>query len=219
MRIYSLAAVAAAALSLGFTLVGHVSAARQAPRSTSLRDAVFGYQDLQTGAFHAIPQVAPDYTQPGWPPAVNGTITTTFTVALKTAIPDGDVVECEVTLKPEYYNTNGNVSYTDSAFAQGTVNGSTATCVVKVPFFWSFPSPGGDDQESLTGSYSVAIANPNNGIIAAQSPRAGAMPTPEATTLLFPLVHSTSGVFLMAEKTGGNLFTSLPLDYNVTVKL
>jgi hypothetical protein len=216
MRILSIAAIAAAALTLGFTLAGHVSAARQAVGLIPIRDRALAFSGAQSESAHPLYETDSSGTYPVY----TGTFAVNFTVTLKTAVPTGDVVECEVTLKPEYQNSTGSVTYTDSAFAQATLTGSKlANCTVKVPYAWKFPQAGGEDEEFVYGTYSVAICNPS-----VLNPTTNPLDSPEAspaatTTPMFPLVHATTNQFLAVEKTGASVFTNLPLTYAVAVTL
>jgi hypothetical protein len=160
MRKQSIALLVAIALG---TLGGSVAAHAQAP-TTSHNRKTFGFQDSRTGVFHPLghsedlqAEVAAVTT------TYSGTIEVTVTATLKTALPKGDAVACNVdAIATSVNETNPllDVTYDDSATAIATVAGSTATCKVSIPFSWLLLTPSATVINSLDGSLSVFMYSP-----------------------------------------------------------
>jgi hypothetical protein len=160
MRKHSIALVAVFAL---MTLGGSVLAFAQ---TTSHAEAtkVFGFQDSRTGTFHPL-GTAPDISDAAAATTTyTGTIETTVTVTLKTALPKGGTVACRVEADPTSEGVSGDVFYEETATAIATVSGSTATCKVNIPFSWLLFTPstasGKVQTNSITGSLDVTMYSP-----------------------------------------------------------
>ncbi|MFY9978902.1 MAG: hypothetical protein WA252_09025 [Candidatus Sulfotelmatobacter sp.] len=65
--------------------------------------------------------------------ATTGTLEVSFTVTIVSSIPTTDAIVCEVTATVD--DTSG--TYKEIASANATRSGSTATCVVIIPYSWT----------------------------------------------------------------------------------
>lgn len=147
------------ALVCGTLLCGSLSAAAQSEPTFTPHHFIFGYQDAQTGVFHPTPHAIPDGSSD---PVISGQIWLTINVTLTTPVPSGYLVGCEADARvsasettPPYTST----AYDELGYAIATVSGSTATCLIKIPYSWTFPSTT-STTNSLTGSYIVEIVSP-----------------------------------------------------------
>jgi hypothetical protein len=126
---------AVAALILGFTV--SMSAFAQ----THTHKKVFGYQDPETGEFHAITKhgVRPDLTTTS---PTTGDFVVNLTVTLKTAVPTGGKVVCTAGYSGTSLNntTYEGLYYEESTYVFATVTGSTATCKLTIPYSWLIPA-------------------------------------------------------------------------------
>lgn len=161
MRILSIAAIAA--LALGAGLAATATAAAQSDETPVPIPAhpkkIFGYQDPATGDFHALGKmhgIAPDASSST---TLTGTLEVVVTVTLKTPLPKGGAVICvsdfiasQVTQTPP-----ADTTYDESAAVVATVAGSTATCTIKIPYAWAFPTGSGIVQHALDGSLDVEM--------------------------------------------------------------
>lgn len=191
--------LACAALTLfALLVIPSRAVSQEAPSEATVpqHHQVLGYQDPITGVFHAIPLAVPDATVA----PVAGTITLTLHITLKTAVPSGDKVACSGDVVASYSSTTGATTYEESASAFATVSGTTATCIIKIPYSWQFPAVTTTDIESLTGGYTAEIVNP----------------TASFTTQV-PLVRASSSSFVSL--TGHNILTVTTLSYTANVTL
>jgi hypothetical protein len=202
MRIFPIVALASAAITLGVTPVGHVSAAGKTQESSALHaqqgsplhKQVLGYQDAETGTFHPLATSVPEaVTAP-----IAGTITVTLHITLKTPVPAGDKVICGAALVASFATTAGATTYTESAYTAATVSGATATCVVSIPHSWQFPAKTATDIEILSGDYTAEIINTSG-------------------TLQSLFSRSSSSGFVSLE--GNNIFATAPAAYTANVTL
>lgn len=199
MRRFATTPLACAALTLLANLVVPSRAVSQEASSDGIipkHHQVLGYQDPVTGVFHPVPLAVPDATVP----PIAGTITLTLHITLHTAVPSGDKVACSSDILSSYESTTGVTTYDEYGSAFATVSGSTATCVVKIPYSWQFPAVTTTDIETLTGSYTAEIVNP----------------TATFSTEV-PLVRTSSSTFVAL--TGHNIFTVTTLSYSANVTL
>jgi len=158
MRTWSFASLLA--LVCGALLCGSLPAAAQSDLPFTPHKYIFGYQDAKTGVFHPTPLAVPDGASD---PVVTGQIWLTITISLVTPLPSGDEVGCEADVNASQTETVtpfATTSYNEEAFGVATVSGATATCLVKIPYSWAFPSAG-STISSLTGSYVVEMGNPS----------------------------------------------------------
>jgi hypothetical protein len=158
MRKHFIARVTTIAL---VTLAGSVLASAQTanpPRSTK----VFGFQDSKTGTFHPL-GTAPDIADTTVATTTySGTIETTVTITLKTALPKGGTIACTVGASAISDNetTGAAVGITESATSVATVSGSTATCKVNIPYNWVLFTPSTTIINELSGSLNVIMYSP-----------------------------------------------------------
>ena len=159
MRIFSRAAIAA--FAVGVALAGSASTAARSSDSGTPHKRILGYQDQVTGTFHPISKVAPDATIT----PTTGTVELTLTITLKTALPKGGSIICEADLNATSVNlsTDAGGLWTEEAYATATVNGSTATCTVNVPYSWAIPASSSTVENSVTGDYLVEMNNASTG--------------------------------------------------------
>jgi hypothetical protein len=115
---------------------------------------IYGYQDPQTGEFHALkPAATPDATTA----PTTGTVEVTLKITLKTAVPKGGSVICGISLGVEKIFSDGtDSSYEESAATVATVSGSAATCTMTIPYSWII-TPGTALEESFGGGYNAEI--------------------------------------------------------------
>ena len=88
---------------------------------------------------------------------VTGTFVSKFTVKLVTPVPSGGELACSLNATTDEINTTtGTVSneIEEIASVKATVNGSTATCTVTLPYSWYLSSPSTDTVEL---SYNLQI--------------------------------------------------------------
>lgn len=123
-------------------------------QSASTTSKVFGYQDARTGLFHPVPTAAPDAAGT----KVSGTYSVTFDITLATSFAKGTPIYCSISLTQ---NSGAEPSSLyqlpiryESAATTAKVSGSTATCVVNLPYSWTVPS-GAGVYNSASLSYTV----------------------------------------------------------------
>jgi hypothetical protein len=161
MRIFSIAATAAITLSIA--LAGSSSATAQSPANSPHHSHVLGYQDPQTGAFHSLPRTLAK-TAPTSP--ATGKIDVSITIALESALTTGQAVSCEIYIEADFYLQNmdyqdsDGYNYNEYASGAATVAGKTATCIVTIPYSWTFPTPTTTNKliQGLSGSYMVTVS-------------------------------------------------------------
>jgi hypothetical protein len=111
--------------------------------------------DPQTGVFHTTPTAIADTSTP----PIAGTVEVTININLKTKVPTGGQVGCEVTLHASQTETTTpytTTEYDEQSYAAATISGSTATCIAKIPYAWHFPASTGTES-NLTGAYVVEM--------------------------------------------------------------
>jgi hypothetical protein len=195
MQKSSLATLATAATCLGRALGLSSAAYAQSDETAAPQSRLHGQKDPKTGVFHPDNAVVPEA---GTVSPLTGTFSVTLHITLKTAVPSGDKVGCTADVLADDTTTTGNTSFTEEVSAIATVSGSTATCVMTIPFSWVFPS--GTVTEILTGSYTAMIFNPSATI----------------TTATF-LTRSSGSDFV--DVTGANVFATAPRTFSVNVTL
>jgi hypothetical protein len=185
-------AIMATAACLGLALSLSSAACAQSDETAVSQSPLHGHRDPKTGVFHPDNAVVPE---PAAVSPITGTFSVTLHITLKTAVPSGDKVGCSADVLADDTTTSGDTSYTEEVSALATVSGSTATCVMTIPFSWLFPS--GTVHEILTGSYSAMIFNPST-----------------AATFL---TRSSGSDFVDAA--GTNVFATAPRTFSVNVTL
>jgi len=88
-------------------------------------------------------------------PAVPVTPTTgklfvTFTITFVSGIPSTDLIACNVTATVQ----DATMLFSETAIRAATRNGSTATCLVFIPYSWALQNPGSD---FISLDYSVNV--------------------------------------------------------------
>jgi len=127
---------------------------------------LFGYQDLQTGAFHALPH--PEAATAST--VVTGEYEIIFIVTIRSSFPKGTDIGCEAdieedssaTLDVSPYEIDKGFSEVGSAsVAPGTA--SSVECVVRIPYSWLIPTSTATEKFTTTvsGSYTVYAFNPS----------------------------------------------------------
>lgn len=146
---------AIAAIALSVTFAGAVTAGAQSESSQDRR--IYGYQDSQTGVFHAIDEVTPDAATT---PTFTGTIEVTFHITIKSHFSKTPIIECGVGAVASSIGASSSgatvVDYTEEGYSSGTASSSTATCVVTIPYSWTLPQASATVHDSVTASYSVS---------------------------------------------------------------
>ena len=188
--------LAAAAISLGLALSLPSAASAQSDETTAPKPRLQGYRDQRTGVFHPDNAVVPDAAAAS---PITGTFTVTLHITLKTAVATGDKVGCTAVVLATDETATAATSYTEEVSAFATVSGSTATCVMTIPFSWLFPATGTVD-EILSGSYSAVIFNPS------------------ATATSAVLLSRTSGSDFV-DLIGPKVIVTAPRTYSVSVTL
>ena|ERR1700678_693692 len=158
MRKLRIALVAVIAL---VTVGGSVlTLAQTANRAASAK--VFGYQDSKTGTFHRLGSTPELIDAAAATTTYSGTIETTVTITLKTALPTGGTISCAVGAAAisENETTDAVVAFSESATSIATVSGSTATCKVSIPYSWVLFTPSATIINELTGSLDVIMYSP-----------------------------------------------------------
>jgi len=119
---------------------------------------VLGYQDTETGTFHALAAVVPDAASP-----TTGTLHVTFNIKLVTAFPKGTLVNCSASLIGSSFSLTAGTgnSYQESGADSVAISGTTATCTVVIPYSWLVTPPGTGVTDSFSGSYGVSAAAGN----------------------------------------------------------
>ncbi len=157
---HAILATAAACLGLAFSLAS--AACAQSDENAAPQSRLQGQRDPKTGVFHPNNAVVPDAAAVS---PLTGSFSVTLHITLKTAVPSGDKVGCSADILADDTTATGSTAYTEEVSALATVSGSTATCVMTIPFSWSFPT--GTVEEILTGSYNAVIFNPSATVTAA----------------------------------------------------
>jgi hypothetical protein len=117
-----------------------------------------GYLDLRTNSFrpiHSQPTVSPSSVA-----ATTGTIVTTFTITVASAIPATTPITCYVAASViEVNSITFEVSneIVDSATVLASRSAGTAKCTVTIPYSWFLLTPG-SDQASLGYNISASTA-------------------------------------------------------------
>jgi len=136
------------------------------PQDSLAGKRLFGYQDLQTGAFHALPH--PDAAAAS--SVVTGEYEIIFVVTIKSAFPKGTDIGCEADIEEDSSATidvspyEVDKNYTEVGTASvpaGTA--SSVECVVKIPYSWAIPASSATEKftTTISGSYSVYAFNPS----------------------------------------------------------
>jgi hypothetical protein len=168
MRKQSIALVAAIALgALGGSAIAHAQTT-----NAPFQKKVFGFQDSRTGVFHPLGH-SPDLSENAAATTTySGTIEVTATITLKTALPKGDLVACNVGATASSENETNpllpTIYYDESATSTASVSGSTATCKVNIPYSWVLPSPSTTVSDSLDGTLIVVMYSPTATTITSQ---------------------------------------------------
>jgi hypothetical protein len=138
--------VLGAALAALTAAAAHAGTGPNAPR-------VLGYEDPQTGKFHALTKVVPDATTA----PTTGTVEVTFNIKLVTTFPKGTTISCgiDVTGNVENTTTFTYIGYYESAASTATISGSTATCSTTVPYSWLLPAASSTESPSFGADYTV----------------------------------------------------------------
>jgi hypothetical protein len=159
MRKQSIALVTAIALgALGGLAIAHAQTS-----NAPFQKKVFGFQDSRTGVFHPLGRSADLTESPAATTTYTGTIEVTVTITLKTALPSGDKVACNVGAVASSESEASpftTIAYDESAISTASVSGSTATCKVNIPYSWVLLTPSTTVLSSLDGSLDVIMYSP-----------------------------------------------------------
>jgi hypothetical protein len=115
---------------------------------------VLGYQDTQTGTFHALGRAVVDAsTTP-----TTGTVDVTFNIKLVTTFAKGTTINCAINLTGVAENTTTftAVTYEETSASPATITGSTATCTAAIPYSWLIPAASTSEVETFSGGYTVS---------------------------------------------------------------
>jgi len=154
MRIRVLAPTVAAILTLA---CGSALLAAQAS-DTQSNKKVYGYQDPQTGTFHALPTEAP--TEATSTP-LTGTFKVVLNITVKSTWPTGTARTIVCSADFDQISISGaavSTPYIEEASRYATAATSGGyTCTLTIPYSWLISSTA--IQKTLTGSYSVGVQN------------------------------------------------------------
>jgi len=116
---------------------------------------VLGFQDSNTGAFHALTAVVPDATVT----PITGTVHVTFNIKLVTAFAKGTVLQCTASVDGTSVNTTSGTDnyYEETATDNVAISGSTATCTAVIPYSWLFTAASSTTVDTFSGTYSIAV--------------------------------------------------------------
>jgi hypothetical protein len=146
--------------------IGFSGIAGAGPQDSAPARRLFGFQDLQTGAFHALPH--PDAALPST--VVTGEYEIIYVVTLKSAFPKGTYIGCEADIEEDSSATIDAYPYElDKSYSEvGTASVAAGTagsveCVVKIPYSWLIPISSATEKftTTISGSYSVYAFNPS----------------------------------------------------------
>jgi hypothetical protein len=159
MRIFSIATVAAAAITFGANLVGQVSASRQPADSTPIHNRILGYEDTQTGTFHPMRSVTPDAAIA----PTTGKYEVTIEITLATPFPKSPTVGCSIDIEESSVNTtsyNELASYYESASGTATPTAKGYSCTLTIPYSWAIPASTKTNpiKTTISGSYGVSAS-------------------------------------------------------------
>jgi hypothetical protein len=140
-------------LVLGAVLAALSAAAAHADTGANAA-RVLGYEDPQTGKFHALPTAVADASAT----PITGTVEVSFAIKLATTFAKGTTITCSIDLTGSAENTTTFtfITYEESAGGTATITGSTATCTATIPYSWLIPAASTTEVDSFTGSYTVA---------------------------------------------------------------
>ena len=135
------------------------------PQDSVAAKRLFGFQDLQTGTFHALPH--PDATAAST--VVTGEYAITFLVTIKSTFPKGTDLGCEADIEEDSSATldvspyEVDKSFTEVGTASVAATASLVECVVKIPYSWLIPTSSATEKftTSISGSYTVYAFNPS----------------------------------------------------------
>lgn len=147
--------VASAAVSLGLALSLSFSVSAQSNATTTPKSQPHGYIHPKTGVFHLDNQMVAEATVP----PTDGTVILTLHITLRSSLERGDKVGCSLAMVATSFNQGSGkgASYTEEASADASVSGSTATCVLTIPYSWLLPAQ--PRLDSLSGSYTATITS------------------------------------------------------------
>jgi len=152
MRIFS--GMTIAALTLSVALAGSAMATAQTDEFPTHHKKVFGYQDPDTGVFHAVKRALPDAATTT---TLNGILEVTFNLTVKSTFPSGTKIYCEAVFNvSSEVITGATVAAADyGETGIGTASGNT--CTVKIPYSWVLPAVGATavKVDTLIGNYVV----------------------------------------------------------------
>jgi hypothetical protein len=115
---------------------------------------ILGYLDARSGAFRPVPQHSTD-AGPETTVIYTGKFVYSFTITLSSTIPKGDVIQCYADADTD--NDARDTYLNEEGASYATVNGSTATCTVTLPYSWPLASPSTDTVELY---YEIAVFSP-----------------------------------------------------------
>ncbi len=143
-----------AALTLSVALAGSAMAAAQTDVFPTHHKKVYGYQDPDTGVFHAVKRALPDTAATT---TLAGTLEVTFNLTIQSTFPSGTKIYCEAIFEVSSEVISGTTvaaaDYGESAIGTASAN----KCTVKIPYSWVLPAAGATavSANSLSGTYVV----------------------------------------------------------------
>lgn len=138
----SLLCVCACVIGLNATLWG---------QSALTVNGIRGYLDPRTGIFHSLAQAAPQDEEPATS-TFAGKFVFNFTITINSTISTTAKIACAANATLEDVATANFIL--ESAEVTATRSGSTATCMVTIPYSWKLGS-GSTDKVTLT--YQIAV--------------------------------------------------------------
>lgn len=161
MRISYLAVIAAVALGLSVVpAVAQLDDDSPTVTNSTHKAKPLGYTDPQTGVFHPVIRVAPEATAA----PLTGTIQVTINVTIKSTFTKGSILLCSSMVTATSINlastTGTGTDWLEDAYTTQTIGGTSATCVVTIPYSWGIPASSATVMNQLDGEYSVAVLVP-----------------------------------------------------------
>jgi hypothetical protein len=95
------------------------------------QQGILGYLDARSGAFRPVPQHPTD-AGPEFTTIYTGKFVYSFTITVSSTIPKGDMIQCFANAYTDNDTRDTYLEEEGASFA--TVNGSTATCTVTLPY-------------------------------------------------------------------------------------
>ncbi len=146
--------------ALGVALCASATCRAQSADVAVNQGKVYGYVDLKTGTFHQIvaEEAAPE-TITGT--TVTGTLDVTISIKIVSTLPKGTTILCDADVSATSSASSPAFleNYTEVAASPATISGSTASCVVKMPYSWVVAPTTSKPSNTYQGTYKVTATS------------------------------------------------------------